>query len=65
MIAILSWLPIFRENVVPPLAQFQQDLPISLSELSSGLLYSLTIAGIALVAITVTLFILSRRKAKI
>jgi len=64
MIAILLWLPMFRDNVVPPLAQFQQDLPINPSELSSGLLYGLTIPGIALAAITVALFILSRRKAK-
>ncbi len=62
--AIISWLPTFRDNIVPLLAQFQEGLPFNPSELSSSLLYGMTISGGVMAVIGVVMFILIKRKVK-
>ncbi|MHA1106588.1 MAG: hypothetical protein ACTSPN_12860 [Promethearchaeota archaeon] len=62
--AIIIWLQNFRDNVVPLLAQYQENLPFNPSILASGLLYGMTIPGGVLGALGVVMFIISKRKAE-
>ncbi len=61
---IILWLPTFRDKVVPLLAQIQQGLPFNPAELSSALLYGLTISGSVMAIIGVVIFISIKRKVK-
>ncbi|NHJ20523.1 MAG: hypothetical protein EAX91_06255 [Candidatus Lokiarchaeota archaeon] len=61
--AILKWLPIFRDEVVPILAQYDMNLPFNPSVLSLGLLYGMTIPGGILSAVGITMIILKKRRA--
>jgi len=63
MNAILEWLPKFRDDVVPILAQYEMDLPFNPSVLSAGLLYGMTIPGGILATLGVSMIILRKRKA--
>jgi hypothetical protein len=61
---IILWLPTFRDKIVPLLAQIQQGLPFNPAELSSALLYGLTISGSVMAIIGVVIFISIKRKVK-
>jgi hypothetical protein len=62
MYAIFKWLPKFRDEVVPILAQYDMDLPFNPSTLSTGLLYGMTIPGGILAILGVTMIITRKRK---
>lgn len=64
MNAIFNWLPYFRDNIVPILAQYDRNLPFNPTILSMGLLWGLTIPGGALATLGSTMVILGRRKLK-
>jgi hypothetical protein len=61
--AIIKWLPIFRDEVVPVLAQYDMNLPFNPSVLSLGLLYGMTIPGGILSALGIAMIILKKRRA--
>ncbi|MFX0075482.1 MAG: hypothetical protein ACFE96_08575 [Candidatus Hermodarchaeota archaeon] len=62
MYSILEWLPVFRDEVVPVLAQYELNLPFNPSILSIGLLYGMTIPGGIFSTLGVTMLILRKRK---
>ncbi|NVM18952.1 MAG: hypothetical protein HWN80_14655 [Candidatus Lokiarchaeota archaeon] len=64
MNAIVKWLPKFRDEIVPILAQYEMNLPFNPSILSAGLLYGMTIPGGILAALGVTMIILRKRKVE-
>lgn len=62
MTAILKWLPKFRDEIVPILAQYEMDLPFNPSVLSAGLLFGMTIPGGILTVLGATMIILRKRR---
>ncbi|MFX0041545.1 MAG: hypothetical protein ACFE8L_01420 [Candidatus Hodarchaeota archaeon] len=64
MKAILNWLKYFRNNIVPPLAKYDEGLPVDPLTLSEMFLYGLTIPGGIVAALGVIVLILARRKKR-
>ena len=62
MTAILKWLPKFRDEIVPILAQYEMDLPFNPSVLSAGLLYGMIIPGGILISLGAMMIILRKRR---
>ncbi len=63
MNAILKWLPKFRDEVVPILAQYEMNLPFNPAVLSTSLLLGMTIPGGIFSVLGVTMIIRRKRKA--
>lgn len=51
MLLLMDYVPRFRDDVVPYLAEYKYDLPTDAYTLADGLLYGLMIPGIALLAL--------------
>ncbi len=64
MLMIMDWLPKFRDDVTPYLAQEKYDLPTDAYTLADGLLYGLMIPGIALLALGAVALVISIIKRK-
>jgi len=64
MNAILNWLKYFRNNIVPPLAKYDEGLPVDPLTLSNMLLYGLTIPGGIVATLGVITLIVARRKMR-
>jgi hypothetical protein len=62
MNAILKWLPLFRDEIVPVLAQYEMNLPFNPSILSLGFFYGMTIPGAVFSALGATILIRRKRK---
>jgi hypothetical protein len=64
---ILSWLPRFRDNVMPYLAQEEMDLIMDSTSLGNTILFSMSLTGgvlISLAGIGITRNIISKRKLR-
>jgi hypothetical protein len=64
MLLLLDYVPYFRDNVVPYLAEYKYDLPTDAYTLADGLLYGLMIPGIALLALGGVALVISIIKRK-
>lgn len=64
MLMIMDWLPKFRDDVTPYLAEEKYDLPTDAYTLADGLLYGLMIPGIALLALGGVALVISIIKRK-
>ena len=64
MLLVLDYVPKFRDNVVPYLAEHKYDLPTDAYTLADGLLYGLMIPGIALLALGGVALVISIIKRK-
>lgn len=64
MLLLMDYVPRFRDDVVPYLAEYKYDLPTDAYTLADGLLYGLMIPGIALLALGGVALVISIIKRK-
>ncbi len=64
MLLLMDYIPRFRDDVVPYLAEYKYDLPTDAYTLADGLLYGLMIPGIALLALGGVALVVSIIKRK-
>ena len=64
MLLLMDYVPAFRDDVVPYLAEHKYDLPTDAYTLADGLLYGLMIPGIALLALGAVALVISIIKRK-
>ncbi|MFX0042255.1 MAG: hypothetical protein ACFE8L_05030, partial [Candidatus Hodarchaeota archaeon] len=64
MLLVMAYVPHFRDDVVPYLAEHKYDLPTDAYTLADGLLYGLMIPGIALLALGGVALVISIIKRK-